>query len=395
MAIAVQSLVSDIRILSGLRSNQLFTDQMIAELASDAYASLRDVMIVRFAHWFAAYYPFTLNGGAGGNTLDLTLIPDLQMDQCLDQIQGSQKFTVLALGSLAERNQYGNNFGAGTGGLRYFTNGDTLEVLPASAAAGSYELTYTPQYTVLALPIPITRTITTILNSGSDSVVASSHTWILHNGTFTDANVGQYLYVQNTGVTQNDGFHQVQSITSPDGYLVTDDSQTLEDEGFGGSATFQLLSVDWSVNAFGGFWYLPGAGFTQANVGDSLVTSFATNPGNAGTHTILTVIDANTCTTATTGLVDEEFGPLFTVEIQPAGTTSTLPQPITPWALYIKIHASLAIRTSRKQETETFERQLAQQTARAVNMTKQRSEGVRQAPISRYRRSGNGSYWGG
>ena len=213
--ITVQSLVSDIRILSGLRGNQLFSNAQIAELASDAYASLRDIMIARFAHWFAAYYPFTLNGGNGGNTLDLTLIPDLQQDQALDQIQGDQKFTVLALGSLAERNQYGNNFGAGVGGLRYFTNGDTLEVLPPSASGGSYLLTYTPQYTVLAMPVVLPRKVTPIVRNSADNVNASLHEWTFTNGTFSPlVNIGQYLFIANDGSAHNNGAHLITDVST-------------------------------------------------------------------------------------------------------------------------------------------------------------------------------------
>src|ERR1700690_2535046 len=283
MAIAVQSLINDIRILSGLRNNQLFSDPMIAELASDAYASLRDIMIVRFAHWFASYYAFTLNGGTGGNTLDLTLIPDLQMDQCLDQIQGSQNFTVLALGSLAERNQYGNNFGAGFGGLRYFTNGDTLEVLPASAAAGSYNLTYTPQYTVLAVPTYFTRKVTPIAIStlSGDAVVAATHEWTFANLVYNPATIiGQTLFITGAAHGDNDGAHTIADFSTPT-LIITDGTQTLTNETFAATVQASIFNVNWSVSNTG-TWSIPGANFNPGQVGELLVCEYASNSANNG-----------------------------------------------------------------------------------------------------------------
>ncbi len=62
-----------------------------------------------------------------------------------------------------------------------------------------------------------------------------------------------------------------------------------------------------SVVAVSGTWVFANAAFTANDVGSDLVVDGATNAGNNGTFVILTVVNATTVTTATTGLVDETF----------------------------------------------------------------------------------------
>src|SRR6188508_1244739 len=138
MAVAVSDMIAQVRLKSGLRGNRLWSDSEIATALTDGYKDLRDRMIVRFAHWFAARYPFTLVGGVGASTLDLSLVPRLEMIQGLDLLVGGIRYTVNELGSFAERNAYNGStlFGSigpafnGFAGRRYFPNGDEMELLP-------------------------------------------------------------------------------------------------------------------------------------------------------------------------------------------------------------------------------------------------------------------------
>jgi hypothetical protein len=231
MSITVQSLVDDIRVMSGLRGNTvLFSDSQIAELCNDAYDELRDIFAVSFAGWFKKQVTFTLNGGTGGNTFDLSTVTDLELVRYLDRALGNGfSEPVDMLGSVHDRNT-GAPVPVATG-RQYMVDGDTLTIVPPGLAQGTYTLTYQPQ---------------------PETLVISS----------------------------------------------------------------------------------PGA-----------------------------------------------------------GQRTDLPQLLTPWALFLKVHASIAIRTSRRQDTSELETKYQQQRARAVNMAKQRGEGVQQPPITRRRPVGG--YWDG
>ena len=70
-----------------------------------------------------------------------------------------------------------------------------------------------------------------------------------------------------------------------------------------------------------------------------------------------------------------------------AGGTEALPVSMTPWALYIKVHASIAIRTSRQQDTGALEAKLQELKQRIAGSVKNRTQAPRQAPITRRRRT--------
>lgn len=96
-----------------------------------------------------------------------------------------------------------------------------------------------------------------------------------------------------------------------------------------------------AVVASTGTWRRDNGAFTAADVGGSFTVAGATNSGNNGTFTILTVVDATHVTTATAGLVNETFGVgvttsltqgapvgVFTYEVTGDGwTDKTNPQP--------------------------------------------------------------------
>ena len=69
-----------------------------------------------------------------------------------------------------------------------------------------------------------------------------------------------------------------------------------------------------------------------------------------------------------------------------SGGTETLPVSMLPWALYIKIHASIAVRTGRQQDTSALEQKLAGIKQRVAGSVKNRTQIPRQAPNTRRRR---------
>lgn len=320
MAVSVATLVARTRIASGLRNNQLFSDDQIAELLSDAYADMRDVLIVRFAGWFSARYAFTLAGGNDGYTLDLSLIPTLESVQGLDFLDsGGNRYTVDELTSIANRNDgagvwplasVGLSFN-GALGRRYWIDGQTLRLVPPVSAQGNYELIYSP----MALPLMLPRV---------------------------------------------PAWDEDDSVIPPD-------------------AHFQII----------------GADFTASDVGGTLTVAGSGTPGYDGDYEITEFI-------SDTEIVTDPVppGPLsfpntttFTIQV-PAGTVGEIPQPLTPWVKYLVLFASVAIRSSRKQDATDLETQRLQIRQRMIDLTKQRGQGVKQAPITRGWRYGGG-YGGG
>lgn len=85
-------------------------------------------------------------------------------------------------------------------------------------------------------------------------------------------------------------------------------------------------------------------------------------------------------------LVSEAFGKPTTLSLTQANSRSTLPASLTPWLLYIKAHASIAIRTGRQQDTSALEAKLSQERGRILALAANRSQDVTQAPITRGRR---------
>jgi hypothetical protein len=117
-------------------------------------------------------------------------------------------------------------------------------------------------------------------------------------------------------------------------------------------------------------------------------------------YLITSYIDESTVIVAATDtpLIAENFGSPTTLFATKQGTRDTLPQVLSPWALYIKIHASIAIQEGRGQGDGTLERKLEGLKKRVGAMVMNRTEDVRQAPITHNRRrhgAGGGGGWFG
>ena len=130
-----------------------------------------------------------------------------------------------------------------------------------------------------------------------------------------------------------------------------------------------------SVVGATGVWTLAG-GSSIPMVGDYLIVSGATNAGNNGTFPI-TAVSGNTATTGTTaGLVNESFSGVVSISEQSAFNTA-----MEPWILYPKVHASIAIRTSRQIEASDLTPKLALLKQRIETATANRTEEVPQSPL--------------
>lgn len=132
--------------------------------------------------------------------------------------------------------------------------------------------------------------------------------------------------------------------------------------------------------------------FLPTDVGSTVTVTGTVS--NNGTHVIATVEGPNAVVWA--GIVNEAFPDIATATLvrQPAGTRIDLPAVLTPLALYLKVHASIAIQTSRHQPTTELQTKLAVETARVLSLAKHRTEGPKQAPIRRRRRRWGVSYLG-
>jgi hypothetical protein len=142
------------------------------------------------------------------------------------------------------------------------------------------------------------------------------------------------------------------------------------------------------------------ADFSDEDIGGTMNVQFdAPNDGLNGSYVISGIHSGSTTWCFVVGGVTPfavTGTPTGTVALtfQPAGTVDRIPQSMSPWALYMVLHASIAIRTGRKQDTSTLDRQLDVQLKRLVTATKQRSQGVTQAPIRRLGVGLNYSGWG-
>lgn len=347
MSVLVSQLVADTRVLSGLRSNQLFTDAQIAALLSDASGELHDEMVASFQHYFVSKFDFTLTGAGPGNNL-VALPADFEKDNSLERnplLPNPEVIT--ALGSWLERNQCAGVISGG-GARRYFVTGDFLEVFPLAMAAGDYRLYYTPQFTPIVLPAP-TALPATCATTGPMGFVASGgagpgHQLILPNpgGTFT---IDGFIPIANAvEALASKVLVLYEATASNNGYY-----RCAENDAGG----FSLVRMDaYDQN-------------TEIHTGDQFTV--AQGLVNGGTQWSLA-----------SAVINIDVSPLVFVSV-----FQFLAGPLVPWALYLKTHASIAIRTSRGQATDQLEAKLAALVRRVARATKNRTEAPKQAPMTR------------
>lgn len=331
-ATSVVDLVAQTRITSSLRNNVLFSDSQIAQLLTDAFADLRDRLIAKFSYWFRSSFSFTLAGGSTGNTISLSAnVPDFEMAQGLNLLDSQL-----------------NKF--------------TVDMLASFAQRNQYN---------------------GIWPFGG----GWSYNGFLGRAYFIDGDILEVLPAANSA-----GNYEL--IYTPQMLPLSPPT----------TVNYTVLPADVAQNQSGQLAYsLTGYTTTGAEVGGTITVTFAapntaynsvsasidSTPGAPGGHLLITGIPwpGGSFTSPPTGTA--------VITFQPAGTIAALPVALTQWARYLVLYASRTIRTARRQPAADLEQQLEQITARISAISKQRSEGVRQAPVTRTNYGGgNNGGWG-
>jgi hypothetical protein len=131
-------------------------------------------------------------------------------------------------------------------------------------------------------------------------------------------------------------------------------------------------------------------------VGGTLDTEFDTpNEAFNGEFTVASILGSQLVTTVPyVGGFSNPAAGTATINYQPENTRSDLPRALTPWQLYLTTFACIEIRKGRSQGVGDFMDTLASETKRAITMSKTRTEGVRQAPMTRSRMRRRGFSYG-
>jgi len=330
VATLLSTLVSDIRLLSGLRANQLYTNADIGGIVSDLWAELYDRFVAANQHYSIQTFEFTLAGGVGGNSVDLPsnfqLGNGLELNPSLPRPQ-----SVRYLDNWLNRNNLGASVLNIGGGLacsdrQYCFNNNQLLVFPATSSAGDYKLYYTPMAEKLLEPITVTFALDaadhpSVPPTGS---LTGSGSWSLANADFNAD--------------------------------IPEDSSVILSLDFDAPNT--SFSGDYPIVEIG----LVSEGFGEPTAScDNLVsTSGFTGPAaGTGTYTY-----------------------------QPIGTIDRLSDYADPWAVYLKLGASIAIREARQQDVADLERRFNGQKLRVDQMLQNRQEEPTQPPLTSGR-----SFW--
>jgi hypothetical protein len=149
-------------------------------------------------------------------------------------------------------------------------------------------------------------------------------------------------------------------------------------------ATFSGVSTN-------GVYGFSGSNWQAVNIGDSITVTGAINAVNNGTFQIVSVGGVNAVTVNNPASASEAPG---AIAVTWQGPLSTFNVVMEPWYLYPEIHAAIAIRTSRQQDTSDLQPKLAALKQRIASATANRTEEVAQSPLRDGQRWGN-SYFGG
>jgi hypothetical protein len=132
-----------------------------------------------------------------------------------------------------------------------------------------------------------------------------------------------------------------------------------------------------------GVWTFAAGAFDQTYVGATLTTSGTSNAGNSGSFVITAVPSATTLQTATTGLVNETFGPSVTASVQPVNTVFTLDVTLDNFDSYISTFAAVKIATKMQKTdlVQLLQGQLGQDRARVSQMAAVRAGEPEAIPV--------------
>jgi hypothetical protein len=347
MAVLVQTLIDQTRLLSNLKNNLFYTDDDIGGFLGDAALELKDLFDNTYEHYFALSQDFTLAGGVGANSV--ALAADFEKAQIL--LKDPATSNPARVDPLANLHERGTGEAVPGLGRCYYISGTpaVLEILPASSAAGDYRLLYTPQLANL-WPDP------------SDFTVKYATTGVLSVNS-AGAGVGKTLTEIGVGVLTIDG--ATPSVS--DRILVKDQT------GF---------------EASNGIYVVTNAG----SGGTPYVLTRATDYDQASSTEVRTAASVKVTAGAVNANRRYVLG-TFTGNVDFAAQNyaqAALPASLVPWQLFLKVHASITIIQGRKQPMpDGMQAKMEQQRQRARAAAQNRTEGVTQAPLQRRR----GGWW--
>ena len=221
MTTTAATIVANVRRLSSLFNNNLFSDAQIVTLFNDGASELYDWMVGQFETWFLTFVDFSLSGGVGQNTFAMPM-DKLLKDNTLEKNPTSNNpINVPRLSSWSDRNSfpgigYGGIGGQGGCGIRYYPAGSNLMIFPPNSASGNFRLWYTPKYIPIALntiPPAVAGTPAVFTAFGA----AGSMTFT--GGGFTQANIGDTVTVTGATSSANNGSFTILIVT--DGNNIT------------------------------------------------------------------------------------------------------------------------------------------------------------------------------
>lgn len=154
MAVLVQAIIDQARVLSNLKGNQFYSDNDIGNFVNDAALELKDIFDETYEHYFQSLQNFTLVGGVGANSVALNVDFEKEILVLKDPDTTSPS-RVPMLPSMQERTS--GDITPNLGRCFYISGTPpVLEILPAQYAAGTYRLFYTPQLGNIWTNTPLT-----------------------------------------------------------------------------------------------------------------------------------------------------------------------------------------------------------------------------------------------
>jgi hypothetical protein len=396
MSILVSDLVADTRLMSDLKNNQVCTDAEIATYLSDAGSELYDIFTSTSDKYNVSTYDFTIQGGVGNNTAPLPA--NFQQGHSIDiNPTSAQPYTLKYLSNWLDRNHHNGPFDifSGNANLKQYCFLDTnIVIFPATNAAGSYRLYYTPTWTKLALPTTVTNTPVNVAlpNAGGSTqgFGGSGTQFIVNSATpaniFLATDVGNQIHITGCTNPANNGTYTASAYLSGNAIGIT--PSAIDPSTYGTTAVATLIRST-HVVASSGTWLAAGFSPATQSVGDTLTVVGATNAGNNVVAFPILSVGNGFVTTATTGLVDEFLPTTAVITTQAQGTSPVLPLIFNPWSLYLKLHASITIRNKRDQGVEEFWVKLNALKTRITNILQNRQEEPMSPPLTR----GSSSWW--
>lgn len=230
--------VTAIRQLSNTEGDPIVTDPEIVDRASEAKASLYDLILGSYEHYAVKPFTFTLAGGAGANTVALP--SDFYKDVSLSRNPAQQPQTVHRMSSWVERNNLPRR--------GYTLMGSDLVVLPLTLAQGDYELLYTP------LDVPFGIPLATPTPAAGDSVDGTLNSWFFANGAFDATYVGVEMTVSGCANPLNNGTFTILSVSDATD-IVTDGTVGSENFGTAATVTFQPAGTTNALPQIMAPWY--------------------------------------------------------------------------------------------------------------------------------------------